>query len=241
MGMGAILQTILNCLYSIEYHKLGFVPYIDLDKDILFYEGGNVWEYYFKQICDIKPNDKIIDYVEYGKKHNLFLYRNGVGYFNFYDMDDIRIKEGRSLVKKYFVLKDSMVDDINKFSENWNNVLGVHIRGTDKEREIGKVCLDKYIEAIDKVKNNYEKIFLCTDDETIFQAMSEKYNVIYTTSKRSKDKGVHFSGLASPYELGYEAIRDMVLLSRCQSLICGKSNFSNMAILFGEKLFIIDI
>lgn len=82
---------------------------------------------------------------------------------------------------KYFKFNQEIINVTNKFVEQFVNkkVLGLHYRGTDKNKVkwVTHINIDEFIKIIDYhlEKNNYNIIFISTDDNNFINAMNEKY------------------------------------------------------------------
>jgi hypothetical protein len=86
---------------------------------------------------------------------------------------------------KYFKFNKVIIDETEKFVEKFINkkVLGLHYRGTDKNKVkwVTHINIDEFIKIINYhlKKNNYDIIFISTDDNNFINAMNEKYTSNY--------------------------------------------------------------
>ena len=144
-------------------------------------------------------------------------------------------------------------------------VLGVHVRGTDMKNNLGhpmpapgetywkKVCeiLEKHPEI--------DTVFLATDEvatirlfqeesETFANSKGRRVRLIMNDSFRAeptsdeKKTGIHELAVTDPrdrhkYLLGLEVLEDAYDLSRCDYLLCGHSNITNVVLMWNNRQF----
>ena len=164
------------------------------------------------------------------------------------------------IIKKNLRIKQSLV---NEYKREWiektsgsNNILGIHIRGTDMKNNLGHPMPAPVSEYIRRTHEMLEKhpdisrIFLATDENEIKEAYEQEFEGSAATlfmneafrawdDGHVKKTGLHEMKLDNPrphhkYLLGKEVLRDAWFLSRCQYLLCGHSNITNVAILWNE-------
>jgi len=147
----------------------------------------------------------------------------------------------RCLFDKYIRLKPDIQEEIQQFyDENMKNhrpLLGVHIRGGDKVKEVEKLSnLNKrYHQAVKDFIDRYgiKKILLLTDCEDILDDFLKRYGkmVIFTECKRGQvydtKNAPHLTGYSERRRKGIEIIKDTYLGSMCDFFIVnGYSNVS---------------
>lgn len=146
----------------------------------------------------------------------------------------------RSIIKKYLRLKPDItvqIDDFyNKYIENEQPVLGVHVRGTDKVIEVANLNeLNKryHIQIRRQIKAcGIKKIFLLTDSKKILDEYKRLYgDMILTTdcnrSSGSADKATQIENYIDRRQKGIEVLKDTYLAARCDYFIGnGYSNVS---------------
>jgi hypothetical protein len=146
--------------------------------------------------------------------------------------------ESYSEVIKTSGLLDS--DFIRSIETNYfqdKKVLGVHKRGTDHSVH-GEILSDEFFfEKIETEinENQYEKIFLITDDLDSYKNFSEKYGSKLITTDSIKScggLGVHFSKQDNREKLAQDVIIDSILLSQTNKKIVTQSNVSYFSILY---------
>lgn len=244
-----ILGHIIYCDFN------GYTPVIDMknyktpyNEKVKILDTFNAWEYYFLQ-----PNSKISLAKAYRSKNailsaNKYLYE----YVECYDiLDKERIKYLNSFIKKYIHIRKEIEEEIEtEYSiikdNEYTRILGVHIRGTDMistKDHPHPPTIDDYIIAIQEELNIrvYNKILVCSDDENYIRRLTLDFGhlIVTTNSYRSRDAINPPHHLVSDRELhhfnlGKEVLRDMIFLSKVESLICCHSNVSMVAIIYNN-------
>lgn len=222
--------------------------------------SNNSWEYYFLQPNNIKLKDI--------KKYRVNIFSENKMKFGLAPcyLDDSCAYPSKEIVKD---LNETILKNINfnfnikkmlekdSLNIDYNDCIGIHIRGTDMKYDpthpnpysIGTVI--DYIKK-NKINKNYKYILLCTDEKKYVEDMKKEFgNQIVTFDAFRMDEnstiGVHKTinkRENHKFLLGYEVIRDAYNLSKCKSFICGKSNVSFASILWNnnkyEKLYFWD-
>jgi hypothetical protein len=147
----------------------------------------------------------------------------------------------RCLFDKYIRLKPDIREEIqqfyNEYMKDSGPLLGVHIRGGDKVKEVEKLShLNKrYHRAIQSFVRKYgiKKILLLTDCEDILRDFQKRYGkmVIFTDCKRGQvydtKNAPHLTSYSERRRKGIEIIKDTYLASMCDFFIGnGYSNVS---------------
>ncbi|HEX2985193.1 MAG TPA: O-fucosyltransferase family protein [Caproiciproducens sp.] len=147
----------------------------------------------------------------------------------------------RCLFDKYLRLKPDIEAEIEDFySKNLKDcgpLLGVHIRGGDKVREVEKLSHlnRRYYAEIDKWVGRYgiKKILLLTDCEDILQNFLRRYGsmVVFTDCRRGQlndtKNAAHLQDYSNKRRKGIEIIKDTYLAAKCDFFIGnGYSNVS---------------
>lgn len=248
--------------------KMGYIPVVDMENYPTLYSEeepvdgtNNAWNYYFENIGNvgldevyasgryIMGKDKYL--TKYAEKYSMFPYR--------YPSERM-IAYYAPIIKKNLRIKQSLV---NEYKREWiektsgsNNILGIHIRGTDMKNNLGHPMPAPVSEYIRRTHEMLEKhpdisrIFLATDENEIKEAYEQEFEGSAATlfmneafrawdDGHVKKTGLHEMKLDNPrphhkYLLGKEVLRDAWFLSRCQYLLCGHSNITNVAILWNE-------
>jgi hypothetical protein len=147
----------------------------------------------------------------------------------------------RGLFDKYLKLKPDIEDEINEFYDEYmkdeHPLLGVHIRGGDKVREVENLShLNKryHVEIERKIRDfGIRKILLLTDCDDILEDFRRKYGdmIIFTDCRRSRindtEQAAHLQDYTIRRRKGIEIIKDTYLASKCDFFIGnGYSNVS---------------
>ncbi len=161
-------------------------------------------------------------------------------------------------ISKYIKPKRHILEKLEKFWDtnlSDNNVLGIHMRGSDKgtadaSPEFMRIIppkeyyphIDSYIE-----KNPDCKIFLATDQSQFVDEMIEKYGErivncdVIRTSEFGRGTNVFGQKQFDAYLKGEEVLIDCLLLSKCDFLIRCTSAVGEYAMYFNRKLKCIDL
>lgn len=249
-GFFAEYRMTLNYLaYADRYH---FIPYVFYSKNYCYAEKekvngtDNPFEYYFEQ-----PNS--LKYEEAFSGKNVIFSRSAhsdmVEILNrrcfSYEISDAYIEYMAMIVAKYMKYnastKEYLDAEVKKIFGN-GKVLGVHYRGTDFRNNYNNhpICIEIENE-IEKVKElidgkDYDRIFLATDEEEALMKFVKVFGdkvLYYKDVYRGNEKtSVAFSENQRKnhhYHLGLEVLRDMYTLAKCDGLIAGMSQVSNIA------------
>lgn len=150
-----------------------------------------------------------------------------------------------------------MEDEWRKQNEDDKIVLGVHIRGTDMKNNLGHPMpspVEKYIMYCRNMaaKHDIHEIFLATDEKSIVAQFEKAFegskirireNEVFRSDKQESDKkqiGIHEQKIENArkfhkYKMGLEVLKDAYFLSKCDYLICGHSNITNVAIIWNNN------
>lgn len=248
--------------------KMGYIPVVDMENYPTLYSEGepvdgtnNAWNYYFENIGNVGLDEVYASgrYVV-GKDKYLTKYAEKYSMFPYRYPSERMIAYYAPIIKKNLRIKESLV---NEYKREWiektsgsNNILGIHIRGTDMKNNLGHPMPAPVSEYIRRTHEMLEKhpdinrIFLATDENEIKEAYEQEFEGSAATlfmneafrawdDGHVKKTGLHEMKLDNPrphhkYLLGKEVLRDAWFLSRCQYLLCGHSNITNVAILWNE-------
>jgi len=247
-GFFALVRYTLQDLYFSD--EMSLQPYIMWGKHTKYFEPEiedqiqNVFEYYFCSISDISyssiMNSKNVTCVN-AKNRSIFKKVYG-DCSTEYELSDIEIKKLAEVYKKYFHLNQKTQEYIycDKYELLKNQkTLGIHVRGTDFKEQWKNhphfSGFQIYLDECNKVlkKQNYDKIFLATDDEEALQLFRKEYGdrlVYYEDIERTTGTvGVHSKEVDRKfhhYKLGLEILRDVYTLTACEGIITGLSQVS---------------
>lgn len=145
--------------------------------------------------------------------------------------------------RKYF--RES--EDLEKYLDNSmihlkQNVLGIHVRGTDYKMNFKghpvAITTEQYLAETRKLMNseNYSEIFLATDDASVIQLFCREFPgkvIYYKDTFRSENNeavhGSHSNRERHEFMLGLEVLRDVYTLADCSGLVASVSNVPTLA------------
>ena len=112
-------------------------------------------------------------------------------------------------------------------SYNVDNFIGVHVRRGDVISSACRVNVKKYFDFIDsRTICHDKKIFLCTENQKVINGFKERYKNRIICRPLVKFHRNSLKGIQNAYA-------DMLLLSKCDFIIGGKSHFSDISATIG--------
>ena len=169
------------------------------------------------------------------------------------------------VIKKHMRIKPELEKEFERqwtYETAGCHVLGIHIRGTDMRNDLGHPVpaeTQKYIEQAKRLMSQYpeiDRIFLATDEENILYLFEEMFGekaqkpfVFWNPAFRNQRKqeqgkatGIHeqkpeYEREHHRYRMGLEVLRDAYCLTRCDYLLCGHSNITNVVILWNNHRY----
>ena len=228
----------LRALYGIRLAAKYDVPYyVDFGSisygynDPERFDGDtNFWNYYFRQpIPTPPPPEAAVDNTLY-ETLPLRIWSRSF----FQEMNDV--------IQNHIRLQPDVEALIDEKKEHFRHqkVLGVHIRRTDHSTEVEPIPLDAFKAVIRSVIQNFDTIFVATDDQYTLESMIDEFGarVIYNDATRSiTGAPVHrHHPPKNRYALGLEALLDAYCLSLCHESILLHSNLSFAALLLNPTL-----
>ena len=239
-GMFAAANQVLGQLYLYDHKKIASQAGLEIDFDVfgLYYDpmcGSNWWTYYFEPICIGEKEGAELRILSKEEQWAAFVKRR-----------HIPRKEAAVLVQKYIHVKPHILQQVEQFMHNYFQnffIIGVHYRGTDKEKEAPRVSCQAVFQEIEESipKDRPYRIFVATDEELFLEKIERKFpgHILAADVHRSKDaQGVHFAH-AHQYHIGEEAVIDCLLLSNCNLLIRTSSNLSLWSTYFNPEIPVI--
>lgn len=254
IGLGSYILTNLGQMHYA--FKNGMTPVIDMQSYLNSYlesnEVGkcNAWEFYFKQPAGIGLSQISLRDCETIDGAPVFLPYDSMDFLT----NDNLVKYWQAFTKENLKLTDEMNIHINKtmnelFVQSNNNILGVLCRGTDyiNTKPYGHPVQPSVYEVIAKAEEviktqGCSKVFLATEDASILNVFKEcfKEKLIFTNAMRYGETqgkrltAIRFNRERDKYFKGLEYLESIVLLSRCQCMIAGRTNGSLLALLMSE-------
>ena len=250
MGFFALEREILDALFICDEFHL--VPYINISRSM--YDGylNNTFDFFYCQ-PSIYAKENVFTskrVFKYNKYHSSIVEKEHISVMSTfaggYEINSSFLEKLSCLKKKYLKYSDDVVDYFNSRFNSLaidKSTIGVHYRGNGYK--VGfyghPVALfpEDYFPFIDECLNNgFKNIFVATDDANALNVFVEKYGnkvcFYQDTFRSSDDVDVFFSKNErkdNGYYLGLEVICDMLSLSKCGGLICGKSQVTFSSII----------
>lgn len=138
----------------------------------------------------------------------------------------------------------------NSYLEKLNideNYIGVHIRLCDMNIHhgdaYGTLIFEDFLNEIQKIKEEGKKIFVASDNNESLSKLKSLYNddIVYADGflrgeTETEDTLILQANHFKDVRLWEEAFIEMLLLSKCGTLICRSSNVNNTAIIYANSL-----
>ena len=252
---GGLFSTFFSVLAHLTWcDKNNLTPYVYWGKQSLYYEKDsgqpteNVWEYYFDQLSDLSYSQLL--------QRNDVEIRNSYGsvdtfyipYSAHYEivLNDSFRKSMKKIIDKYIKVRPCILNTVETFYTeklSGKTTIGIHIRGTDKFKELPAVSIDRLCSQANecaKTLSNYQ-FFVATDEEALLTKAKHLLSgpVITYNSYRSVDgRAIHKKQTPyhSKYMLGEEVLIEVLLLSRCNKFVHTRSNVSTAVLFFNPEL-----
>lgn len=238
LGMFAAANQVLGQLYMFEKGLLPQVSGLEVNfgKNGLYYDssqGPNWWSYFFEPVCIGEKRHATVVYPSREQCLEAWLQRR------------LMTRENAAhIIKKHVHIKPHIQEKIDEFVHHYfkdSFMIGVHYRGTDKQKEAPKIDFETIFEEIERHIPNEKpcRLFIATDEIDFLEQAKARFNnqVIAIEAHRVESGGVgaHFVN-KNNYSLGEEALMDAYLLSKCDLLIRTSSNLSLWSTYFNPDL-----
>ncbi len=243
-----LMALFMDVIKQIDYaEKKGYVPIVDFKNYDTQYKDSNqkcknVWEYYFKQISPYSLEEVYQSQKVYISGLNAI--ENCASELK-QKFDDTSLKRVRNIVQKYIQYSNEVQEFVNIQLRNIDveNTIGLYLRGTDylKLKPAGhpvQPSTEQAIKIVDKLMKQEKKqnVFLVTEDKEIYEQVKKHYGkylkIVSYDKFISNYNGRNFlstdtesiSQLAdAPYERGLNYLCKLIILSKCSSLVSGKT------------------
>ena len=230
-----------NLSFVINHIKIaldmGFIPIVDMENHTNIYNENkkifntyNSWEYYYEQICPYTLE-------EVYKSKNIII-TSSIFYSEIdfcYNITDK--KELLDIFYKYIKVKRNKFKTIQYLKKKLfhnKRVLGVHFRGTGYKygRNAYPLTVNQMINKINKILSteNYDKIFLMTEDSYNFNKIKEYFGekvISLSTTVRGKTSLEVYDKYPRDrhrYKLGRDVLIETYLLSYCDGFFDIETN-----------------
>jgi hypothetical protein len=222
------------------------IPIVDMENFTNIYNENriikntkNSWLYYFDQVSKYKLEDV------YNSKRVIFT--SDKLFIN----QSISYKENKEklnhVFKKYIKIDKNLIKIADKFvKKNFVNkkVLAIHWRGSDMKVSPSHPfppTKKQILDLADKLIKNqkFDKIFVITEEKKYLQILKNKYDsmVCCFDSFRFNNRDEFFNStrLNHRYKLGKDSVIEAIILSKLSTLICSRSNISEVAIFMSSN------
>lgn len=221
--------SVILQMISIKITNPNIPFFIDLSNWKLYQNNPNenVWEYYFDQYYNNLETD-----ITRVNQNTLVNYGDR---FRALELIRSKIKE--------LNIKPQILDKISKYDQYFDKkILGVHKRGTDSDEHRPIVPLSDYFNYVDKNIDEYDYLYVCSDETSAIDAFKERYKdkiFTYEDAFRSNSKlPIHkFFSECEPYKKGEDVLIEAILLSKCDYLILADSNVAFFSIYYNNNKF----
>lgn len=240
VGFFAALFGVLAHLDWCE--RTGHTPVVYWDKRSAYYDekrGGNAWEYFFKPVSDAvydpscdtlstnlcAPDHTVIKhFCKHEHSYRLFVHR---------------------IIEKYIHLQPHIQKRIDDFYQRHMRdipTIGIHLRGTDKQREIRIPDPLTLIAKANELAQQYPQcqFLVATDEERLLELAKSHLHgsvISYDAQRSHTNMPVHQDRtLQDRAELGADVLIECILLSRCTKLVHSHSNVSYTATFFNPDI-----
>lgn len=241
VGLFSYVMTNMGLVrYALEQ---GYIPVIDMQSNSNTYleesQVGkeNAWEFYFEQPCGYSMDD-------IRKSKNIILSNGMINEKNVYPKSEVawdeqKYVEWKVFFSRYFHVRKDIIDEANRLYDELfkdKKVIGVLARGTDymnnrpKKHPVQpdvKVVISDVKRMLEDKKGDC--VYLATEDEVIYKEFKKEFGDILQVSgaKRCENTGtrnindVYDQSGQDKYMRGKEYLINILLLSRCNSLVAG--------------------
>ncbi len=116
-------------------------------------------------------------------------------------------------------INKDILDYVDDFTEDWNDVIGLHIRSwyCDRRKYHSNKLFEDVIDSLDSNK----KIFLCGDNDEVLRHFEDKYGDRIITHSQERYTHPHMaeSGHNKSIQSNTDAFIDLMLLSKCDTIV----------------------
>lgn len=215
----------------------------------------NSWEYYFQQptkytLKDIKPSDK----VKLSKLWQNIPFPDPKDMALFNNIDELKMWQ--DYAKKHIKLQPHIKEKINQeyheLIKKDDKVLGILARGTDYTstkptlhpiQPNPDTIIKKIKEKLER--KEYNKIFLASEDKNIVKRFKNEFGdklIMNKQSLKNYDGESHIGNIQhdrknDKYLNGLEYLTTIIILSKCNAIIAGRTNGSLAALILNNNAY----
>lgn len=228
----------------------------------------NTWEYYFEPLNDttvkqaLTGDHKMSDIFMVGDFDfdisNKFLISNVHTYEPLLlwkllgtPLEKEHRKKINKIISDNIKIRKDILKEVNSFYKKYFNeeVLGVHVRGTDKKLEYPHRALpiSSYLKQIEEhvARKPNSKIYVASDNnESIYkirELVGKEKLIVYPSVRANKyfaKNPICLTSATGPKH-GEECLKEMLLLSKCNHIICTDSNVAATSIYMNPEAEVI--
>lgn len=193
------------------------------------------------------PGHGPITYLHYerGDRIHEFYDGNDYGRFSYYDTNQEKRNLANQLINKYIRLNNIVQKKVDNFYNNnmaGKKTIGIHVRGTDKASEDKPVAPQRLVEEALRHADQNTQFFIASDEKKLFDEICRLLNgrkITYYDCYRAEhvSQPLHLPiRRPSRAQLGEDVVVEMLLLSKCDTLIHTLSNVSAVPLYFNPHL-----
>lgn len=252
LGLFSYVETILpRIVYAVEHDYIPVVDMCTFDNSLRKDRDHNPWEDFFEQPGDLSLSDAY-------ESNRIVLSDAGVpekhpsDSADFLSGSDESLEHWRKAFRKYIRIHDSIIKQADKKHEELfgcnEKVLGVLARGTDyvAMKPAGHPIQPDVSQIVERVKQTilekgYNRIFLATEDANIARELKKEFGDICVTNDVDyiDYKGNYLADEKNNKQMSagnknVDYLINLLLLSRCQGIVAGRTSGTIGAALMSE-------
>jgi hypothetical protein len=237
-GLGRGLFSLLSAVicYLDFADRCGFIPVVDFENFKTEYNEKEVingtrnsFNYFFQPLNQVSLFDV------YTSKRVIFSNNH---FPDGYDFNITNLPCLRNTFNKYIKFNPEIEDSIFIKTNSASKILGVHFRGQEMRTAKLHPFPPTKIQILTSInmlmkKGDFNNIFVVTEDLRLLEFIKKEYGEIVLSNNHFRTDGINAYKITPrhnhKYLLGREILVDMLCLSRCNALVCGDSNVTEMA------------
>lgn len=221
-GLGSMITKVMSQLHRIpaseSVHVYATSP--------LYAKGSeNVWEWYF---VNPELRDDATEWPETTYDEETMPFNTRLG-------DNVPLlKTHRRMVLRRVTQRFEIYNKSRSVILPQHRTLGIHYRGTDKSTEVPRVPYEVVLEQALALMPGHQATFLATDEQEAAEWFSARIpGLTINLHRRTNDRrGLHIT--TGDRQQANETMLDIYCLSLCDSLLLGRGNVADLALIFGS-------
>lgn len=205
------------------------------------YNGSlNAWEYYFEPVSSATYQDEAI-HAKYADPEGLFMSIT----FEPHNQPTkaTRKKVYETVIRPFIKLNPLVQEKVDAFFDEHmrgKHTIGIHLRGTDKYKDIKLVDPRLILEEAQRHAGPETQFFIATDEQALLElaiTMLDGAVIAYDSHRSLDGKPLHHDGIYPPHLLGEEVVIEAWLLARCNLMVhTDRSNVSGAVLFLNPEL-----